>query len=133
MLKASDIRLDLKKGTMHLSLLAAQKSPFLCEIRDKIQNCNLVYKLRKCLVEQSQCKNKYLRKVMEPELKMKCLNTDLLWTKGYHNLEIRNVKCIPANTNLPELQNYTSLIEQETIFDSNIIANRNRPEKIDFL
>ena len=140
MLKASDIRLDLKKGTMHLSLLAAQKSPFLCEIvataskiRDKIQNCNLVYKLRKCLVEQSQCKNKYLRKVMEPELKMKCLNTDLLWTKGYHNLEIRNVKRIPANTNLPELQNYVSLIEQETIFDSNIIANRNRPEKIDFL
>ena len=64
---------------------------------------------------------------------MKCLNTDLLWTKGYHNLEIRNVKRIPANTNLPELQNYASLIEQETIFDSNIITNRNRQEKIDFL
>ena len=140
MLKASDIKLDLKKGTMHLSILAAQKSSFLCEIvataskiRDKIQNCKLVYKLRKRLAEQSQCKNKDLRKVMEPELKLKCLNTDLLWAKGYHNLEIRNVKHIPANTNLLELQNYASLIEQETVVDSNIITNPNRQEKFDFL
>ena len=139
MLKASDIKLDLKKGTMHLSILAPQKSSFLCEIvataskiRDKIQNCKLVYKLRKRLAEQSQCKNKDLRKVMEPELKLKCLNTDLLWAKGYHNLEIRNVKHIPANTNLLELQNYASLIEQETVADSNIITNPNRQKKLIF-
>ena len=101
MLKASDIKLDLKKGTMHLSILAAQKSSFLCEIvataskiRDKTQNC----KLKERLAEQSQCKNKDLCKVMEPELKLKCLNIDLLWVKGYHNLEIRNLKRIPANT-----------------------------------
>ena len=140
MLKASDLKLDLKKGTIHLSKLAAQKSSFLCEIvataskiRDKIQNCKLVYKLRKRLAEQSQCKNKDLPKVMEPELRLKCLNTDLLWAKGYHNLEIRNVKHIPANTNLLELQNYASLIEQETVVDSNIITNPNRQKKKDFL
>ena len=116
MLKASDIKLDLKKGTMHLLILAPQKSSFLCEIvataskiRDKTQNC----KLKERLAEQSQCKNKDLCKVMEPELKLKCLNIDLLWVKGYHNLclnidllwvkgyhnlEIRNLKRIPANT-----------------------------------
>ena len=59
---------------------------------------------------------------------MKYLNTDLLWAKGYHNLEIRNVKHIPANTNLLELQNYASLIEQETVVDSNIITNPNGQE-----
>ena len=140
MLKASDLKLDLKKGTIHLSKLAAQKSSFLCEIvvtaskiRDKIQNCKLVYKLRKRLAEQSQCNNKDLPKVMEAELKLKCLNTDLLWAKGYHNLEIWNVKRIPANINFLELQNYVSLIEQETVVDSNITTNPNRQEKIDFL
>ena len=70
---------------------------------------------------------------MKAELKLKCLNTDLLWAKGYHNLEIRNVKRIPANTNFLELQNYGSLIEQETVVDSNIITNPNRQEKFDFL
>ena len=63
MLKVSNIKLDLKKGTMHLLVLATPKSSFLCEIvptaskiRDKvkIQNCKLVYKLRKHLAEQSQ-------------------------------------------------------------------------------
>ena len=105
MLKASDIKLDLKKETMHLSMIAAQKSSFLCEIvataskiRDKIQNCKLVYKLKERLAEKSQCKNKDLCKVMEPELKLKCLSTGLLWVKDYHNLEIRNLKRIPANT-----------------------------------
>ena len=66
---------------------------------------------------------------MKAELKLKCLNTDLLWAKGYHNLEIRNVKRIPANTNFLELQNYGSLIEQETVVDSNIITNPNRQKK----
>ena len=53
--------------------------------------------------------------------------------KGYHNLEIQNVKHILANTNLLELQNYVLLIEQETVVDSNIIKNPNRQEKTDFL
>ena len=69
---------------------------------------------------------------MKAELKLKCLNTDLLWAKGYHNLEIRNVKHIPANINLLELQNYASLIEQETVVDSNIITNPNRQKKLIF-
>ena len=54
MLKVSDIKLDLKKGTMHLSILAWQKSSVLCEIvamaykiKDIIQNYKLVCKLRK--------------------------------------------------------------------------------------
>ena len=126
---------------MQFLMLAVQKSSFLCDIvatafriGKKTQNYMLLYKLRKHLAEQSQCKNKVLCKVMDPESKLKSLDTDLLRAKGYHNLENRNVKHIPANVNLLELRNYASLIEQETAADSNIITkNPNKQEKIDFL
>ena len=141
LLKASDIKIHVKKETMHFLTLAVQKSSFLFDIvatasriREKTQNYMLLYKLRKHLAEQSQCKNKGLCKVMDPESKLKSLDTDLLWAKGYHNLENRNVKHIPANLNLLDLRNYASLIEQETAVDSNIITkNPNKWEKNDFL
>ena len=85
LLKASDIKKHLKRGTMHFLMLAVQQSSFLCDIvatasriREKTQNYMLLYKLRKHLAEQSQCKNKDLCKVMDPESKLKSLDTDLL-------------------------------------------------------
>ena len=70
MLKVSDIKLDLKKGTMHLSILASQKSSVICEIiamaykiKDIIQNYKLVYKLRKRWAEEIQCKKRIFVKL----------------------------------------------------------------------
>lgn len=71
LLKASDIKIHVKKETMHFLTLAVQKSSFLFDIiatasriREKTQNYMLLYKLRKHLAEQSQCKNKDLCKVL---------------------------------------------------------------------
>ena len=114
------MKLDTRRGKHYLSVLAATKSSALCqvaalasEIKSSIGGNKLIYKLKKCVCEQKQRKNKDVRSITEANLSIKCLNTQLSWEKAHHNLSIRRVKRIPSNASLVELQNHASLVKQE--------------------
>ena len=131
--EASQINIDVSQGTERLCISSLQKQALLTQILTKtmetkhlINSSDVIRKIKKRLLQQSQRKTNVVKDLKEQETKLCCYNSEMSWENAYSALENNRFS---ANVSSVEIKNLAAQVESSFIIPMSSILDEDMARK----
>ena len=136
--EASLITIDVSSGTDQLYVASAQKQILLTgitaltlNIRSKIQNGDVLRKMKKRISQQKQRNCSRLKEMQQPETILKCYNSEVSWEDTYSKLENGQINTNRVHSG--KIRDFAARIESSFVFQVSALETASTKEKDDII
>ena len=136
--EASLITIDVSSGTERLCVASAQKQMLLTgitaltlNIRSKIENGDVLRKMKKRISQQKQRNCSRLKEMQKPETILKCYNPEVSWEDVYSKLENGQINTNKVHSG--RIRDVAAQIESSFVFQVRALETESTKEKDDII